>query len=161
MKGVSPSFSVFEEWYSWNQSPRGRSGITVLAGLDESSYSVGNLAMGADHAFVWINEQYGRMMYAGFGHEPAIYSRSERANDAAQRDPVGGGEARDDAWEAVMSRWRHAVMISAVMARGGRRRELGEGRRRARDRSAGGRPHLLEGCRANPSEELPGLPSSG
>ena len=30
--------------------------------------------MGADHPFVWINEQYGRMMYAGFGHEPAIYS---------------------------------------------------------------------------------------
>ena len=30
--------------------------------------------MGADHAFIWINEQYGRMMYAGFGHEPATYS---------------------------------------------------------------------------------------
>jgi type 1 glutamine amidotransferase len=72
-KGVSPTFSLFEEWYSWNQSPRGRPGITVIAGLDESSYGVGNLAMGADHAFVWINEQYGRMMYAGFGHEPATY----------------------------------------------------------------------------------------
>jgi type 1 glutamine amidotransferase len=74
MKGVSPRFSVFEEWYSWNQSPRGRPGITVLARLDESSYGVGNLAMGEDHAFVWINEQYGRMMYAGFGHEPSIYA---------------------------------------------------------------------------------------
>jgi type 1 glutamine amidotransferase len=74
MKGVAPSFSVFEEWYSWNQSPRGRPGITVLAGLDEGSYGVGNLAMGADHPFVWINEQYGRMMYAGFGHESGIYS---------------------------------------------------------------------------------------
>ena len=41
MKGVAPSFSVFEEWYSWNQSPRGRPGITVLAGLDEGSYGVG------------------------------------------------------------------------------------------------------------------------
>ena len=29
--------------------------------------------MGTDHAFVWTNDQYGRMMYAGFGHEPAIY----------------------------------------------------------------------------------------
>jgi len=74
LKGVAPAFSVFEEWYSWDRSPRGRPGVTVLAGLDESSYAVGNLAMGADHPFVWINEQYGRMMYAGFGHEPAIYS---------------------------------------------------------------------------------------
>jgi type 1 glutamine amidotransferase len=73
MKGVSPTFSVFEEWYSWNTSPRTRSGFQVLAGLDETSYNVGNLAMGSDHAFVWTNDQYGRMMYAGFGHEPAIY----------------------------------------------------------------------------------------
>lgn len=73
MKGVSPSFSVFEEWYSWDKSPRARPGFTVLAGLDESSYNVGNLAMGSDHPFVWTNEQHGRMLFAGFGHEPAIY----------------------------------------------------------------------------------------
>ena len=60
----------------------------------------------------------------------------------------------------MASRWRLAVMISAVMAAAAARRELGAGRRRARDPSASGCPHLLEGRRANPPEELPGLSSS-
>lgn len=73
LKGVAPEFRVFEEWYSWNKSVRGRPGFTVLASLDESSYEVGNLKMG-DHPFVWTNDQYGRMLLMGFGHEPDIYS---------------------------------------------------------------------------------------
>lgn len=73
LKGVAPEFRVFEEWYSWNKSVRSRPGFTVLASLDESSYDVGNLKMG-DHPFVWTNDQYGRMLIMGFGHEPDIYS---------------------------------------------------------------------------------------
>jgi chitinase len=73
LKGVAPEFRVFEEWYSWNRSVRDRPGFTVLASLDESSYDVGNLKMG-DHPFAWTNDQYGRMLLMGFGHEPDIYS---------------------------------------------------------------------------------------
>jgi type 1 glutamine amidotransferase len=73
MKGVAPSFSVFEELYSWDKSVRGREGFQVLATLDESTYNVGKLAMGADHPFVWTRDRPGRMVVAGFGHEPGIY----------------------------------------------------------------------------------------
>jgi uncharacterized protein len=72
LRGVDPVFRVWDEWYSWNTSPRARQGFTVLATLDESSYNVGKLAMG-DHPIAWLNEQYGRMMVAGFGHDPSIY----------------------------------------------------------------------------------------
>ena len=45
-----------------------------------------DLAMGDDHAFVWINEQYGRMMYAGFGHEPGIFAdRNVRSREPFSR----------------------------------------------------------------------------
>ena len=72
LQGVSPVFRVWDEWYSWNTSPRRRSGFTVLATLDETWYDVGKLAMG-DHPIAWSAEPYGRMMVAGFGHDPSVY----------------------------------------------------------------------------------------
>ena len=72
LRGVDPVFRVWDEWYSWNKSPRSRQGLTVLATLDESTYNVGKLAMG-DHPIAWISEQPGRMMVAGFGHDPSVY----------------------------------------------------------------------------------------
>ena len=73
VRGVAPAFSVWDEWYSWNTSPRRRPGVTVIATLDETSYEAGKLAMG-DHPIAWIAQPYGRMMVAGFGHDPKVYS---------------------------------------------------------------------------------------
>ena len=72
LRGVDPVFRVWDEWYSSDKSPRSRQVLTVLATLDESSYNVGKLAMG-DHPMVWVGEQPGRMMVAGFGHDPSVY----------------------------------------------------------------------------------------
>ncbi len=72
LRGVDPVFRVWDEWYSWDKSPRSRQALTVLATLDESSYNVGKLAMG-DHPIAWVGEQPGRMMVAGFGHDPSVY----------------------------------------------------------------------------------------
>ena len=72
LRGVDPVFRVWDEWYSWNKSPRSRQGLTVLAVLDENSYNVGKLAMG-DHPIVWVGDEPGRMMVAGFGHDPSVY----------------------------------------------------------------------------------------
>lgn len=72
LRGVEPSFRIWDEWYSWNRSPRSQPGFTVLATVDESSYDVGKLAMG-DHPMVWTNDRFGRMVVAAFGHDPAVY----------------------------------------------------------------------------------------
>jgi type 1 glutamine amidotransferase len=72
LRGVDPVFRVWDEWYSWNTSPRTRPGFTVLASLDETSYEVGKLAMG-DHPIAWTSDRYGRMVVAGFGHDPSVY----------------------------------------------------------------------------------------
>jgi type 1 glutamine amidotransferase len=72
LRGVAPVFRVWDEWYSWNTSPRRRPEFTVVATLDEASYAVGKLAMG-DHPIAWVGEPYGRMMVAGFGHDPSVY----------------------------------------------------------------------------------------
>jgi type 1 glutamine amidotransferase len=72
LRGVDPVFRVWDEWYSWNVSPRLRAGFTVLATLDETSYAAGKLAMG-DHPIAWTSERYGRMLVAGFGHDPSVY----------------------------------------------------------------------------------------
>jgi chitinase len=72
LQGVDPVFRVWDEWYSWNRSPRARQTLTVVATLDEGSYDVGKLAMG-DHPIAWVGQPYGRMMVAGFGHDPSVY----------------------------------------------------------------------------------------
>ena len=72
LDGVAPVFRLWDEWYSWNRSARSRQGVTVIATLDETSYDVGKLAMG-DHPIAWVAEPYGRMMVAGFGHDPSVY----------------------------------------------------------------------------------------
>jgi type 1 glutamine amidotransferase len=71
-----------DEWYSYQQNPRdypchtggGQCGVHVLASLDETSYAVGNLAMG-DHPITWCNEwDGGRAWYTGLGHTDASYT---------------------------------------------------------------------------------------
>ena len=63
-----------DEWYNYNENPRGR--VHVLATLDESSYSGGN--MGYDHPIAWMHEfDGGRSWYTGGGHTQDSYSEPD------------------------------------------------------------------------------------
>lgn len=68
-----------DEWYSFAASPR-REGYQVLATLDESTYTPGQLgprvlAMGADHPIMWSHcEQRGRAFYSALGHRAEVYA---------------------------------------------------------------------------------------
>jgi type 1 glutamine amidotransferase len=62
-----------DEWYSFKANPRAE--VSVLLTLDESSYQVGEFAMGADHPISWCHEyQGGRAWYTGLGHRTETYS---------------------------------------------------------------------------------------
>jgi cytochrome c len=66
------SFTLQDEWYSFRANPR--SSVRVLMTLDESSYGVGNLAMG-DHPIAWFHEfEGGRAWYTALGHPVELYS---------------------------------------------------------------------------------------
>jgi type 1 glutamine amidotransferase len=66
------SFTVEDEWYSFRTNPR--SSVQVLMTLDESSYSVGDLAMG-DHPIAWYHEfDGGRAWYTALGHPVSSYA---------------------------------------------------------------------------------------
>ncbi len=75
---LAPGWTMNDEWYSFRNNPR-KSGATVIATLDESSYSpVGrggqDLRMG-DHPIAWtrcIGD--GRSFYSAIGHRPQIYA---------------------------------------------------------------------------------------
>jgi type 1 glutamine amidotransferase len=78
------SFSFTDEWYDFRANPR--PGATVLLRLDESSYSPGGGAMGADHPISWKRGVgAGRAWYTGMGH------RSQTFADPHFREHVRGG----------------------------------------------------------------------
>ena len=63
-----------DEWYNYNKSPKGQ--VHVLATLDESSYSGGN--MDNDHPIAWMHKYYGgRSWYTGGGHTEASYTEQD------------------------------------------------------------------------------------
>ena len=63
-----------DEWYNYNKNPRGQ--VHVLATLDESSYSGGN--MDNDHPIAWMHEFHGgRSWYTGGGHKEASYTEPD------------------------------------------------------------------------------------
>jgi type 1 glutamine amidotransferase len=74
-----------DEWYDFRTNPRGT--VTVLATVDEATYSGGG--MGADHPMVWAHEMPGggRAFYTGMGHtseswaEPAFRQHIASALD--------------------------------------------------------------------------------
>lgn len=77
-----------DEWYSFDKSPRGRPGLTVLATLDESTYKPGefvgtSLAMGKDHPIIWSRcagpegKPGGRVLYSALGHTAASFAEPE------------------------------------------------------------------------------------
>jgi cytochrome c len=66
----------FDEWYNFQSNPRGD--VHVLATLDESSYTPGAGAMGADHPTAWCHPyDGGRSWYTGGGHTSESYSDPE------------------------------------------------------------------------------------
>jgi type 1 glutamine amidotransferase len=78
-----------DEWYSFDRSPR-RPGVTILATLDETSYSPRyfdkDISMGTDHPIVWKQcPGRGRAVYSAMGHtaesfaEPKHIEMLERA----------------------------------------------------------------------------------
>ncbi len=70
---VPAEWARFDEWYNYRANPR--PDVNVLATLDESSYSPGGGAMGADHPIAWYHEfDGGRAWYTGMGHTEASFS---------------------------------------------------------------------------------------
>ncbi|MGW0927690.1 lectin [Streptomyces sp. NPDC002644] len=62
-----------DEWYNYRTNPR--TTARVLASLDESSYSGGN--MSGDHPIAWCKDyQGGRAFYTGGGHTDESYSEA-------------------------------------------------------------------------------------
>ncbi len=60
-----------DEWYDYRVSPR--SGVHVLASLDQSSYKGSKMA--ADHPIMWCHEfEGGRSWYTGMGHTQESYA---------------------------------------------------------------------------------------
>ncbi len=70
--GLPSPWSRRDEWYDFRTNPR--AAVTVLATVDESSYSGG--AMGADHPIVWAHATMGggRAFYTGMGHTKESYA---------------------------------------------------------------------------------------
>ena len=63
----------FDEWYNFTTNPR--EDVHVLITLDETTYSPGSGAMGADHPIAWCqNFEGGRSWYEGAGHTDASWA---------------------------------------------------------------------------------------
>jgi len=62
-----------DEWYNYRTNPRGK--VHVLAALEETTYSPGSGAMGADHPIAWCQDyDGGRSFYTGGGHTAESFS---------------------------------------------------------------------------------------
>ncbi|GIE78528.1 hypothetical protein Aph02nite_44780 [Actinoplanes philippinensis] len=71
--GLPERWSRFDEWYNFRSNPR--SDVHVLASLDETSYTPGAGAMGADHPTAWCQDyDGGRAWYTGGGHTIESYT---------------------------------------------------------------------------------------
>lgn len=94
MRHLPDQWSHEEEWYSWEESPRGK-GFIILARIDEDSYSPVQKAFGweadlrmGDHPIVWARcVGLGRSVYSAMGHGAAAYASAEhqRLLEAALR----------------------------------------------------------------------------
>lgn len=67
---------IEDEWYNFRANPRPV--VDVLLRIDESSYSPGGGAMGADHPIAWSHAvDAGRAFYTGIGHRSEVYARDD------------------------------------------------------------------------------------
>ncbi|MDG4831224.1 ThuA domain-containing protein [Solwaraspora sp. WMMD1047] len=74
--GLPERWSRFDEWYNFQSNPRGD--VHVLASLDETSYTAGAGAMGADHPIAWCQDyDGGRAWYTGGGHTQQSFAEPE------------------------------------------------------------------------------------
>jgi glucose/arabinose dehydrogenase/PKD repeat protein/type 1 glutamine amidotransferase len=72
-------WSRLDEWYNFRTNPRGK--VHVLASLDETTYSPGGGAMGADHPIAWCqNFDGGRSWYTGTGHTQESFGEANFRN---------------------------------------------------------------------------------
>jgi type 1 glutamine amidotransferase len=84
LRGLPDIWEHEEEWYSWEQSPRGE-GFTILATLDEESYSPVQKMLGkerdlrmGDHPVVWTNcVGMGRSVYTAMGHKGEAFEHPQ------------------------------------------------------------------------------------
>jgi type 1 glutamine amidotransferase len=66
-------FPFTDEWYNFRNNPAPC--VHVLLRIDETSYSPGEGAMGADHPMSWYHEYAGgRVWYTALGHRPEVFS---------------------------------------------------------------------------------------
>ncbi|MCT2591725.1 ThuA domain-containing protein [Streptomyces sp. N2-109] len=83
-KGLPERWERAEEWYNFDENPRGD--VHVLVTADETTYNPGGDAMGADHPISWCrNTEGGKVWATAMGHESASYS------EEGFRDHVIGG----------------------------------------------------------------------
>jgi cytochrome c len=94
-----------DEWYNYRTNPRGT--VHVLASLDESSYTGGN--MGPEHPITWCQDyDGGRAWYTGMGHTIESYAdptfRKQLLGGiktAAGVEPADCGASLSDSYEKV------------------------------------------------------------
>jgi type 1 glutamine amidotransferase len=69
-KGLTAPLAFLDEYYSFQRSPRGTAGVTVLTTVDEKTYSQPvNGPMGTDHPVNWAKvEGKGRVVHMSMGH---------------------------------------------------------------------------------------------
>jgi type 1 glutamine amidotransferase len=124
LAGVPASFSIHEEWYAWNKSPRGQPDIAILATVDETSYDPQGTGMGKDHPVMWSNTKYGPMIYTSLGHEPEAFGNAAVRKFLANAIPwaakssvaaVSPGLRMPAGGETPMLRWDgHRLTVSSL-----------------------------------------------
>ena len=74
MRGIPRIFTIEnEEWYTYDKSPR--SGVKVLASVDESTYSPNSEIKMGDHPVIWTNDKMAtRNFYIFMGHSPDLFN---------------------------------------------------------------------------------------
>lgn len=84
MTGLPSPWQATDEWYDFIGNARDTSGVTILATIDETTYSGGS--SGADHPLIWAHERLGgRALYSAIGHvadrwaEPAFLQHVDAA----------------------------------------------------------------------------------
>jgi len=73
MKGLPGMFVITkDEWYTYDKSPRPN--VTVLASVDESTYTPKSDKVMGDHPVIWTNpKMMARNVYIFMGHDPVLF----------------------------------------------------------------------------------------
>jgi type 1 glutamine amidotransferase len=76
MKGVDSSFTIPDEWYTFNKNPRPN--VHVLANVDESTYQPASDIKMDDHPVIWVNpHKAARNVYFLIGHSQKLFDSKE------------------------------------------------------------------------------------